>query len=105
MKLQVNFDTFRQHLSIFNNAIRSSWYAHFTKLVSENQNTPRVLFWTTDRLLNASHRSHPDIIPGFKCDKLAVFPRKVSTVRLDINRTFENSAFETVIVSFTNARS
>jgi len=101
MKLQVNFDTFRQHLSIFNNAIRSGWYAHFAKLVSENQNAPRVLFWTIDRLLNASLRSHPDKIPGFKCDKLAMFPRKVSTLRLDKNRAFENSTFETVITSFS----
>ena len=56
-KPQVLHNIFKENLTIYNKAIRNIRQAHFSKLISKDQNNPKMLFLTTDSLINPAAKA------------------------------------------------
>lgn len=48
----VNYQMFREQLTIYNKAIKHARQADFSKLITDNWNNPKILFSTIDDLIS-----------------------------------------------------
>ena len=91
-KLHVHYDVLKEHLTILNREIRKARQANFSKLISKNQNNPRVLLSTIhSSVINPGSKSHSFIPSTSKCEEFAAFFRdKITKIWLDLNPVILN---------------
>lgn len=81
--MTVNFAIFREHLTIYNKAIKRSREEYYAKLIIDNKNCPKFLFSTIDQLINPVVKSNN--MSNEKCDEFAAyFSSKVTNIRLNV---------------------
>ena len=86
-KLQSHQDSYRELRSDFNKALRSARKEHFSKLITTNQNNPKILFSTIDSLINPAPKCNDDMSSASKCEEFAAYFRdKIADIRLEISR-------------------
>ena len=94
-KLQVHYDILREQLGIYNKAIRNARRAHFSNLITNNQNNLRVLFSTIDGLINPTHANLCELSSTSKCDEFAAYFRdKITNIRLGISQAKPDERFD-----------
>lgn len=88
MKLKRNRRTAEQCLNDMStmtfSVIRNARQAHFSKLTGDNQNNPKILFSTIDRL-NPVPLDSGDLLSTSRCEEFAAYFRdKITTIRSGI---------------------
>ena len=81
-KLTINHNIYHEQLVICNKAIKQSRQAHFSKLISDNRNNPKILFSTIDRLINPVFINTNNTSSNTRCEEFAAhFNNKIDTIR------------------------
>lgn len=75
MEEKVQYDIFKELLTIFTKAIRNARQSHFSKLISKTHNNPRMLFSAIDILINPASKRHSFTTLASKCETLAALCR------------------------------
>ena len=82
-KIQINYNIFKYHLKAYNTAIKQERRKHFSTLIHNNQNNPKVLFKTIDQLINPDFKQTQS--SDLSCDDFAVhFSSKIDFIRSNL---------------------
>ncbi|KAL7385091.1 hypothetical protein ABVT39_015314 [Epinephelus coioides] len=80
--LTVHYEILRQHLKTYNNAVKQARISHFKKLISDNKNNPKFLFFTIDIVTNSNFNRSPKTTTNALCEDFADHLRsKINDIR------------------------
>jgi hypothetical protein len=94
-KLQAHYDILSKQLGIYNKAIRNGRQANFSSWITNNPNNSRVLFSTTDGLINPNPANLSELFSTCNCDEfVAYFRVKITNIRLCISEARPDEKFD-----------